>query len=105
MPGLRNIEEYMDLIKDLGVEVYKDAARPAVSEVGAVAGRTVKALLAPIRGFLWCWEKIEDYVEKEVQKRLDIVVGGCSEINARFLAGYSILLPRRRISFLLILFT
>ena len=103
MPGLRNIEEYMDLIKDLGVEVYKDAARPAVSEVGAVAGRTVKALLAPIRGFLWCWEKIEDYVEKEVQKRLDIVVGGCSEINARFLAGYSILLPRRRISFLLIL--
>lgn len=54
MPGLRNIEEYMDLIKDLGIEVYKDAARPAVSEVGAVAGRTVKALLAPIRGFLWC---------------------------------------------------
>ena len=41
---------YMDLMKDLGVEVYKDAARPAVSEVGAVAGRTVKALLAPIRG-------------------------------------------------------
>ena len=76
MPGLRNIEEYMDLIKDLGVEVYKDAARPAVSEVGAVAGRTVKALLAPIRGFLWCWEKIEDYVEKEVQKPLDIEVGG-----------------------------
>lgn len=63
----------MDLIKDLGVEVYKDAARPAVSEVGAVAGRTVKALLAPIRGFLWCWEKIEDYVEKEVQKRLEKV--------------------------------
>jgi hypothetical protein len=25
----------MDLMKDLGVEVYKDAARPAVSEVGA----------------------------------------------------------------------
>ena len=73
MPGLRNIEEYMDLIKDLGVEVYKDAARPAVSEVGAVAGRTVKALLAPIRGFLWCWEKIEDDVEKEVQKRLEKV--------------------------------
>ncbi|SHK26440.1 DUF4393 domain-containing protein [Xylanibacter ruminicola] len=63
----------MDLMKDLGVEVYKDAARPAVSEVGAVAGRTVKALLAPIRGFLWCWEKIEDYVEKEVQKRLEKV--------------------------------
>lgn len=37
MPELRNLEEYMDLIKDLGVEVYKDAARPAVSEVSGKA--------------------------------------------------------------------
>ena len=60
-----------NIIKDLGTEVYKDAASPAVKEVGNVAGRSVKALLAPIRGFLWCWERIEEYVEKEVQKRLE----------------------------------
>lgn len=60
-------------MKELGLEVYKDAASPAVSELGKVAGRSVKALLAPIRGFLWCWEQIEEYVEKEVQKRLEKV--------------------------------
>ena len=63
----------MKEISQLGVEIYKDAARPAVSEVGAVVGRSAKALLAPIRGFLWCWEKIEEYVETEVQKRLEKV--------------------------------
>ncbi len=63
----------MKEISQLGVEIYKDAARPAVSEVGTVVGRTAKALLAPIRGFLWCWEKIEEYVETEVQKRLEKV--------------------------------
>lgn len=60
-------------MKELGVEIYKDVASPAVSEVGKVAGRSAKALLAPLRGFLWCWEKIEEYVEKEVQKRLEKV--------------------------------
>ena len=60
-------------MKELGVEIYKDAAKPAVSEVGQVAGRSVKALLAPIRGFLWGWEKIEEYVEKSVQKKLEKV--------------------------------
>ena len=36
---------------DLTKEIYKDAASPAVSEVGKAAGRSVKALLSPIRGF------------------------------------------------------
>lgn len=58
---------------DLTKEIYKDAASPAVSEVGKVAGRSVKALLSPIRGFLWCWEKIEEYVEDAVQKKLEDV--------------------------------
>ena len=59
------------MMKDLTTEIYKDAASPAVSEVGKVAGRSVKALLSPIRGFLWCWEKIEEYVEQAVQKNLE----------------------------------
>ena len=58
-------------MKELSKEIYKDAASPAVSEVGKVAGRSVKALLSPIRGFLWCWEKIEEYVEQAVQKKLE----------------------------------
>lgn len=51
--------------------VYKDIAHPAATEVGTVAGRTAKALLAPIRGLLWGWERIESYVEGQVTKRLE----------------------------------
>lgn len=58
-------------MKDIGVEVYKDTFNPAVSEVGAVAGRSVKALLAPIHGLLWGWDRIEEYVENELQERLE----------------------------------
>ncbi len=58
-------------MKDIGVEVYKDVLGPAVSEVGVVVGRSVKALLAPIRGLLWGWDRIEEYVENELQKRLE----------------------------------
>ena len=61
----------MSELKELSVEVYKDVARPAVSEVGAVVGRTAKALLSPIRGFLWCWEPFEQLIETEVQKRIE----------------------------------
>lgn len=60
-------------MKELSVEIYKDAASPAVSEVGKVVGRSVKALLSPIRGLLWGWERIEEYVEESVQKRLEKV--------------------------------
>ena len=58
-------------MNDLSKEVYKDTISPAFCEIGKVAGRSVKALLAPIRGLLWCWEQFEAYVEAELQKRLD----------------------------------
>lgn len=61
----------MSDLKDIGIGIYEDVARPAVAEVGAVAGRSVKALLAPIRGFLWGWEQIEQFIESAVQKRLE----------------------------------
>ncbi len=61
----------MSELKDLSIEVYKDVASPAVSEVGSVVGRTARALLSPIRGFLWCWEQFEQFLETEVQKRID----------------------------------
>ena len=54
-----------ELIKEavkLVPEVYKDLAKPAIQEVGSVGGRTAKALLFPIRGLLWGWEKIEEVV-------------------------------------------
>lgn len=64
-------KEIMNEAKALTPEVYKDVAKPALQEVGSVAGRTVKALLSPLRGLLWGWERIEEFVENEVKKRLD----------------------------------
>lgn len=67
----KSSEELINEAKALVPEVYKDLAKPAVSEIGNVAGRTVRALLAPIRGFLWGWERIEEVVEEGVKKRLE----------------------------------
>ncbi len=65
------IEEIKDEIPKLLPEVYKDLAQPAVQEIGQVTGRTAKALLSPIRGMLWGWERIEKMVTDGVSKRLD----------------------------------
>jgi hypothetical protein len=64
-------KEIINEAKALTPEVYKDIAKPVLQEVGSVAGRTAKALLAPVRGLLWGWERIEEFVESEVKKRLD----------------------------------
>lgn len=61
----------LDEAKALTPEVYKDIAKPALQEVGSVAGRTVKALLSPIRGMLWGWEQIEQIVEEGVKKKFE----------------------------------
>lgn len=64
-------KEILSEIKAVTPEIYKDIAKPAAQEVGNVAGRTVKALLSPIRGMLWGWEKIEEMIEESIQKRLE----------------------------------
>ena len=52
-------------------EVYKDLAQPATKVVGEIAGRSVKALLSPVRGLLWGWEKIEQIVTDGLEKRFE----------------------------------
>jgi len=44
------------------VQMRIDAAVPVVKDIGNALGRTVKALLAPIRAFLWSWETIEQII-------------------------------------------
>ena len=64
-------KEFINEAKAVVPEVYKDIAKPAAQEVGNVAGRTAKALLAPLRGMLWGWEQIEKLIEEGVKNRLD----------------------------------
>lgn len=61
----------IDEASKLAPEVYKDLAQPATKEIGTVAGRTVKALLSPLTGLLWGWERIEQLVEEEINKRFE----------------------------------
>ena len=64
-------KEIIREVKNLTSEVYKDIAKPALQEVGSIAGRTAKALLSPIRGLLWGWEQIEVFVEESLKKKLE----------------------------------
>lgn len=54
-------------------EIYRDLVKPSAQELGGVAGRSVKALLSPVRAFLWSWEKIEEVVVSGVEKRIKTI--------------------------------
>ena len=66
-------KELTDGISKLAPEVYKDLVKPAAREVGSVTGRSAKALLSPVRAFLWGWEKIENLVIDGVNKRIESI--------------------------------
>lgn len=61
----------IDEASKLAPKVYEDLAHPATKEIGHVAGRTVKALLSPLRAMLWGWERIEQVVTEGMEKRLN----------------------------------
>jgi len=64
------INKIADEVSNLAPKVYDDLAQPVAREIGQVAGRTIKALLAPLRGMLWGWERIEQVVTEGLEKRL-----------------------------------
>ena len=64
-------EELIKEAKAIVPEIYKDIAKPVFQEIGIVTGRTVKALLSPVRGMLWGWEQIEGIVEEGIKKRFE----------------------------------
>lgn len=66
-----NSKEIIDEVKALTPEIYSDVAKPALQEIGSVAGRTTKALLSPLRGMLWGWERIEELIEEQVNKKIN----------------------------------
>lgn len=67
----KSTEKIIEVGTQLAPEVYKDLAKPATQVVGSVAGRSVKALLSPVRVLLWGWEKIEQIVEEGINKRFE----------------------------------
>lgn len=62
-------EESRALVKPL----YEDLAQPAAKEIGTALERTVHALLFPVRGLCWGFEKIEQTVTTGLERRLEKV--------------------------------
>lgn len=58
------------------VPVYQDAIQPLAKETGkalGTVGKTVNAALMPIRGLVWGMERIEEFVQTKVTKKLENV--------------------------------
>src|SRR5690554_5891667 len=65
------IKAVTGLVKE--VPVYEDAIQPLAKEAGKAlqtVGRTVNAALLPVRGLVWGVEKIEEFVQTKVSKKL-----------------------------------
>lgn len=73
MIDLESTKKIVEEASKLTTEVYQDIAKPAAKEIGTVAGRTVRVLLAPLRGLLWGWDKIEEVVTDGINKRFEKV--------------------------------
>jgi hypothetical protein len=65
-----------ELIK-AGVELvktaYDDALKPVSKEAGkalGTLGKTVNVALAPLRGLVWSWDRIEQYLSEAVERKL-----------------------------------
>lgn len=68
------IKAVTGLVKE--IPVYEDAIQPVAKEAGKAlqtVGRTVNAALLPVRGLVWGIEKIEEFVQTKVTKKLSKV--------------------------------
>lgn len=63
------IKASVELIKT----AYGDALKPVSQEVGkalGTIGKTVNLALVPLKGLVWSWDLIEEYLSKTVQEKL-----------------------------------
>ncbi len=70
-----NVEGTINAVIGLAkaVPVYEDAIQPAAKELGKALGtvaKTVNVVLAPIKGLVWGYEQIEEFVSSKVSEKL-----------------------------------
>jgi hypothetical protein len=67
-------EEIVGEVKAIATEVYKDAAQPAVREVGATGGAVAKLILSPIRLLLERGAAgLTDWLDGRLRKRVEAI--------------------------------
>lgn len=52
------------------IPIYKDLLQPGVQEVGKGVGAAVKIAMSPFTGLVWGFEKIYNWLEPELERRL-----------------------------------
>ncbi|WP_444905572.1 DUF4393 domain-containing protein [Microbulbifer sp. SSSA008] len=70
-----NVEGTINAVTGLAkaVPVYEDALQPAAKEIGKALGtvaKTVNVALAPVKGLVWGYEQIEEFVSSKVSEKL-----------------------------------
>ncbi|AXV67616.1 DUF4393 domain-containing protein (plasmid) [Pseudoalteromonas lipolytica] len=70
-----NVEGTINAVTGLAkaVPVYEDAIQPAAKEIGKALGtvaKTVNVALAPVKGLVWGYEQIEEFVSSKVSEKL-----------------------------------
>lgn len=73
-----NIKETAEAIKGVveAVPVYQDLAQPAVQEVGKglhTLSKLIHVALAPVSATVWGYEKISNYIQTSLEKKLENV--------------------------------
>lgn len=74
-PVESNVEATINAVTGLvaAIPIYEDAIRPAAKEIGKALGtiaKTVNIALAPVKGLVWSYEKIEEFVTIKVSEKL-----------------------------------
>lgn len=65
------VKTVTDLAKT--IPIYQDTVQPAAKEVGKslqIVAKTVNIALAPIKALVWSYDKLEQFINKEVTERL-----------------------------------
>lgn len=73
-PG-SNVRDTAEAVRGIveAVPVYEDAVQPAAQELGKGLETVAKAMnvcLAPLRGLVWGWDQIEDFLQHKVAEKL-----------------------------------
>lgn len=73
-----NVNSTIDAVAGLAkaIPIYDDALQPAAKEIGkslATVAKTVNIALAPVSVLVWGYEKIKEYIDLRVSKKLENV--------------------------------
>ncbi len=73
-PG-SNVRDTAEVVRGIveAVPVYEDAVQPAAKELGKgleTVAKTINVCLAPLRGLVWGWDRIEGFLHGTVAEKL-----------------------------------